>query len=201
MNIGIGIRKLTDNQMIMGGINAFYDQEIDTNHKRGSIGVELISVPFRLNANRYYALSDGYELTALQTEKPMSGHDVDFEVAIPYFPALFAGYNHSKWYGEDDVADVEREVYRIGGNLSKNVSVEIGKRTYSSNIDDQNTAKLSYNYVFDGDADDPKILEVDTRPYRHRKIGPRERYSMVERQNKIVTQVSQSGLKVTFTAL
>ena len=131
----------------------------------------------------------------------MSGHDVDFEVTIPYFPALFAGYNHSKWYGEDDVTDVERKVYRLGGNLSRNVSVEIGKRTYSSNIDDQNTAKLSYNYVFDTDMDDPKILEIDTRPYRHRKIGPRERYSMVDRQNKIVTQVSQSGLKVTFTAL
>ena len=201
VNIGIGIRKLSANQMVMGGINAFYDQEIDTNHKRGSIGVELTSVPFRLNANRYYALSDGYELTALQTEKPMSGHDVDFEVAIPYFPALFAGYNHSKWYGEDDVTDVERKVYRLGGNLSRNVSVEIGKRTYSSNIDDQNTAKLSYNYVFDTDVDDPKILEIDTQPFRHRKIGPRERYSMVDRQNKIVTQVSQSGLKVTFTAL
>ena len=119
VNVGIGIRKLSANQMVMGGINAFYDQEIDTNHKRGSIGVELTSVPFRLNANRYYALSDGYELTALQTEKPMSGHDVDFEVAIPYFPALFAGYNHSKWYGEDDVTDVERKVYRLGGNLSR----------------------------------------------------------------------------------
>ena len=201
VNIGIGIRKLSANQMVMGGINAFYDQEIDTNHKRGSIGVELTSVPFRLNANRYYALSDGRELTALQTEKPMSGRDVNLEVAIPYFPALFAGYNHSKWYGEDDVADVERKVYRLGGNLSKNVTIEIGKRTYSSNVEDQNTAKLSYNYVFDADTDEPQIFDIDTHPYRHRKIGPRERYRMVERENKIVTQVSQSGLTVTFTAL
>ena len=201
VNIGIGIRKLSDDQMVMGGINAFYDQEIDTNHKRGSIGIELISAPFRLNANRYYALSDGYQLTALQNEKPMSGHDVDVEVTIPYLPRLYAGYNQSKWYGEDNAADVERKVYRLGGNLSKNVSVEIGKRTYSSNIEDQNTAKLSYNYTFDADTDEPKFLDIDTQPYRHRKIGPRERYRMVERESKIVTQVSQSGLTVTFTAL
>ena len=131
----------------------------------------------------------------------MSGHDVDVEVAIPYLPGLYAGYNQSKWYGEDNATDVERKIYRLGGNLSQNVSVEIGKRTYSSNIEDQNTAKLSYNYVFDADTDEPKILDFDTQPYRHRKIGPRERYRMVERQNKIVTQVSQSGLTVTFTAL
>lgn len=201
VNIGIGIRKLSDDQTVMGGVNAFYDQEIDTNHKRGSIGIELISAPFRFNANRYYALSDGYQLTALQTEKPLSGHDVDVEVAIPYLPGLYAGYNQSKWYGEDNATDIERKIYRLGGNLSQNVSVEIGKRTYSSNIEDQNTAKLSYNYVFDADTDEPKILNIDTQPYRHRKIGPRERYRMVERQNKIVTQVSQSGLTVTFTAL
>ena len=201
VNIGIGIRKLSNDQMVMSGVNAFYDQEIDTNHKRGSIGVELISAPFRFNANRYYALSDGYQLTALQTEKPMSGHDVDVEVAIPYLPGLYAGYNQSKWYGEDDATDIERKVYRLGGNLSQNVSVEIGKRTYSSNIEDQNTAKLSYNYVFGADTDEPKIFDIDTQPYRPRKIGPQERYRLVERQNKIVTQVSQSGLTVTFTAL
>ena len=48
-------------------------------------GVEPVSAPFRFNANRYYALSDGKALTALQTEKPMSGRDVDVEMALPYF--------------------------------------------------------------------------------------------------------------------
>ncbi|MCH1459587.1 MAG: inverse autotransporter beta domain-containing protein [Luminiphilus sp.] len=201
VNIGVGIRKLSPDQMMMGGVNAFYDQEIDTNHKRGSIGIELVSAPFRFNANRYYALTDGYQLTALQKEKPMSGHDVDVEVALPYLPGLFVGYNQSNWYGEDGVADVERKAYRLEGKLSQNVSVEVGKRTYSSHIDDQNTAKLSYNYIFGADAQNPKLLDIDTQPYRHRKIGSTERYRMVERENKIVTQVSQSGLQVTFTAL
>lgn len=201
VNVGIGIRKLSKDQTIMGGINAFYDQEIDTNHKRGSIGVELVSAPFRFNANRYYALSDGKALNALQTEKPMSGHDVDVEVALPYLPGLFAGYNQSTWYGEDGVSDVERKAYRLRGNLSQNFSVEFGKRTYSGTIEGQETAKLSYNYVFGADSDDPKLLDIDTQPYRQRKVGPRERYRMVERENQIVTQVSQSDLQVTFTAL
>ena len=131
----------------------------------------------------------------------MSGHDVDVELALPYFPGLFAGYNQSKWYGEDGVADVERKSYRLKGNLSKNLSVEVGKRTYSSGIEDQNTAKLSYNYVFGADSDVPTIIDMDTQPYRHKKVGPQERYRLVERENKIVTQVSQSGLQVTFTGL
>ncbi len=201
VNIGVGVRKLSEDQTVMGGVNAFYDHEAGSGHKRGSIGVELVSEPFRFNANRYYALSDGKALTALQTEKPMSGRDVDVELALPYFPGLFAGYNHSKWYGEDGVADVERKSYRLKGNLSKNLSVELGKRTYSSSVEDQNTAKLSYNYVFGADSDVPTIVDMDTQPYRHNKVGPRERYRLVERENKIVTQVSQSGLQVTFTGL
>ena len=201
LNIGFGIRKLNKDQTTMGGINAFYDQEVETGHKRGSIGIELVGTPYKLNANRYYRLSDGKAITALRTEKPMSGHDVDVEVALPYLPGLFAGYNQSRWYGEDGVADVERKSYRVTGNLSKNLSVEVGKRTYSSNVEDQNTAKLSYNYVFGADTDNPSLLDIDSQPYRPKKIGQRERYRMVERENKIVTQVSQSGLQVTFTAL
>lgn len=201
LNIGIGVRKLSEDQTVMGGLNAFYDHELDTNHQRASVGVELISAPLRFSANRYIALSDGYSLNALETETPLSGHDVDLEAALPYFPGLFAGYNHSTWYGEDGIADIERKTYRLRGQLSKNLSVELGRRQYSQTLEDQNTAQLSYNYVFGADADAPTLLDVDTQPYRHQKIGPRERYRMVERENQIVTQVTRSGLLVTFTAL
>jgi hypothetical protein len=201
VNFGVGIRKLSEGQILMGGVNAFYDQEAGSGHKRGSVGIELISAPFRFNANRYFALSDGKALTALQTEKPMDGHDVDVELALPYFPGLFAGYNQSTWNGEDGIDDLERKSYRLKGSLSKNLSVEVGKRTYSSSIDDQNTAKISYNYMFGADSDTPTIIDMDTQPYRYKKIGPHERYKLVERENKIVTQVSQAGLQVTFTGL
>jgi hypothetical protein len=201
VNIGLGIRRLSEDQTVMGGVNAFYDQEAGSGHKRGSLGVELVSAPFRFNANRYYALSDGKAISVLQTEKPMSGHDVDLEVALPYFPGLFAGYNQSTWDGEDGEADLERKAYRLKGNLSENLSVEVGKRTYSSSIVDQNTAKLSYNYMFGADTDVPTIIDMDTQPYRYKKISPHERYRLVERENKIVTQVSQAGLQVTFTGL
>lgn len=200
-NIGIGIRKLSADQTIMGGLNAFYDQEIETGHKRASIGVEVISTPLRFNANRYYALSDGHAINALQTEKPLSGHDIDVEVALPYFPGLFAGYNTSEWYAEDGAENIEREIYRLRGNLSQHLSVELGRRSYNNTLEDQDTAKLSYNYVFGGGSDQPTLIDMDTLAYRHNKIGSRERYRMVERENQIVTQVVQAGLTVTFTGL
>jgi hypothetical protein len=146
-------------------------------------------------------LSDGYQLNSSLTEKPLSGADVDIEAALPYFPGLFAGYNQSKWYGEDGASDIQRNSYRLKGNLSNNLSLEFGKRTYSSSIESQNTAKLSYNYIFGADSAPPTLLDFDTQPYRPRKIGPQERFRMVERENKIITQVSSAGLQVTFTAL
>ena len=62
--------------------------------------------------------------------------------------------------------------------------MEVGKRTYSSSTDDQNTAKLSYNYVFGADTDVPTIIDMDAQPYRYKTITPHERYRLVERENK-----------------
>ena len=201
VNVGIGIRKLSANQTVMGGINAFYDQEIDTNHKRGSIGVELTSVPFRLSANRYYALSDGYELTALQTEKPMSGHDLNFEVAIPYFlpyslatttpngtEKTMSQMSSAKFIGSEEIFR-EMLVSRLANAPTARIlTIKI----------QQSLATITFSM---GMRMIPRSLKSIRDPIAIEKIGPRERYSMVERQNKIVTQVSQSGLKVTFTAL
>ena len=117
----------------------------------------------------------------------MSGHDVDVELALPYFPGLFAGYNQSKWYGEDGVADVERKSYRLKGNLSKNLSVEVGKRTYSSSIEDQNTTKLSYNYVFGADSDVPTIIDMDTPAIPAQESWSEERYEQSGRKIKSMT--------------
>ena len=202
INIGIGIRKLSKSQTMMAGINAFYDQELGSGHKRGSVGAEFVSKPLRANANRYFSLSNGINRNTAQAEKPISGHDFDVEVSLPYFPGLVAGYNQSKWYGEDGVSDVERKAYRLSGNLSPNVNLELSNRTYDSGAKDQNTAKISYMYRFGSEGEVPTLIEMDSVAYRSAKLAPHERYKFVERENRIITQVANtSNLTMTFTGL
>lgn len=202
VNIGIGIRKLSESEKLMGGVNLFYDQEIGSGHKRGSVGVELISSPLRFHANRYFSLSDGTKLNTPQAEKPLSGHDYDVELALPYFPGLFAGYNQSTWYGVSGANDVERKAYRLTGNLSPNLTLELSNRTFDTGIEDQNTAKLSYNYRFGSEDDVPTLIDMDTKAYRLETLRPYEKHAFVNRENKIITQVaSTSNLQITFTGL
>ena len=40
LNLGLGYRKLSDNKMLLTGINAFYDHEFPYDHGRTSIGFE-----------------------------------------------------------------------------------------------------------------------------------------------------------------
>ena len=202
VNVGVGIRKLSDSEKLMGGINLYYDQEIGSGHKRGSVGVELISSPLRFHANRYFSLSDGTKLNTPQAEKPLSGHDYDVELALPYFPGLFAGYNQSTWYGVSGADDVERKAYRLTGNLSPNLTLELSNRTFDTGIEDQNTAKLSYNYRFGSEDNVPTLIDMDTKAYRLETLSPHEKHAFVNRENKIITQVaSTSNLQITFTGL
>ena len=43
LNLGIGKRKLLNNDTLLIGANLFYDHELDYDHQRASVGIEAIS--------------------------------------------------------------------------------------------------------------------------------------------------------------
>ena len=59
-NIGLGARKLTHDNTIMFGINNFYDYDIEEDHLRTSLGIEVRSAVLEFRVNRYEGLSDEY---------------------------------------------------------------------------------------------------------------------------------------------
>jgi len=201
LNLGFGVRHIDQTGRAMVGANVFYDRELNRNHQRGSVGVELVTTPFQLSANRYYALSGDRALEGTMTEKPLSGHDIEARIALPYFPGLFAGYNQSMWY-TDESPNIKRDRYTLGGNLSQHVSVELSHNDYSRAVDDDQKATLSYNYVFGAQSERPTIFSPSLYAYEFKPIGDQQRYQMVDRENNIITEVADSAaLTVTFRAL
>ena len=201
LNVGFGVRKLDSTGKLMVGANVFYDRELNRNHQRGSVGIELVTSPFQLTANRYYALSGDRSLEGTSVERPLSGHDIDAKVALPYFPGLFAGYNQSMWYS-DTSPNITRDRYTLGGNLSQHLSLELSHNDYSRAVDDDQKATLSYNYMFGAETSRPTLFTPSIHAFEFAPIGQHQRYKMVDRENNIITEVADSAaLTVTFRAL
>ena len=201
LNIGYGIRLLDPSEMVMYGGNVFFDQEWPNNHQRASIGIEMVTSPLRLSANRYYALSGGRQLSDIITERAMSGHDLNARIAFPYLPYLFLDYSKFKWYGEDGLDDVKGQTVGVSGSLSDSFSIELERKVYNSNdYASQNSARLTYRYV-PGSNKSPNIFSPISVPYVLERLDAREKFAMTNRENEIQKQQTTAGLQVTFTSL
>lgn len=201
LNVGFGIRALDPTERVMYGANIFFDQEFPYNHQRASVGVEMATSPFRVNANRYYALSSNKGLPGDITERALSGQDIKTKIAFPYLPNLFLDYSKFKWFGKDGLADIKGQTVGISGALSDSLSIEIARKVYSNNdYTSENSARLTYRYT-PGSEKSASIFSPMAVPYTLEKLDAREKYAMTNRENEIQKQQTSPGLQVTFTSL
>ena len=78
VNIGLGIRKLLNDNKVLIGSNIFYDQQFTNNHKRTGAGVEAISSVFDIRGNYYNAIS-GSKNTTEGSERALDGWDTQID--------------------------------------------------------------------------------------------------------------------------
>ena len=99
-NLGFGLRKLSEDNTVMFGINNFWDYDIDEEHIRTSIGLEARSAVLELSFNRYEGLSDEYN-----EEHVLDGTDFQLSSQIPYLHWASAFVNEYRWDGilRDDI--------------------------------------------------------------------------------------------------
>lgn len=194
LNLGGGYRYVSDNDLWMLGGNIFYDHEFPYDHQRASVGLEFISSPVRINANKYLGIS-GYKSDKNGEEaKPLDGYDVTASVAVPYFPGLFVKASQFQWDGEDGRADLKGQDLGLQGNLSDGVSVEVYQRDYDAvGLEDQTRVRLAYQWNL-GEEVTP-LYRVSSQPFVLKPIKT-QRYRLVTRENRIVKQ-KKSGLTVS----
>ena len=94
--MGIGKRYLIDNDTTIVGANVFVDRQLEKEHQRASIGLEYKKSNFKINANRYYPISDEKEI-GLYAENVMPGYDIRITGQVPYIPWAKLNYNKYKW--------------------------------------------------------------------------------------------------------
>ena len=188
LNLGLGYRMLNADQTWMGGVNAFYDQEFPDDHKRSSVGVELVSSAVQLRANKYHAITGFIKDRSGTDQAALDGDDISLKLALPYMPGAFFEYTKYKWEALEGAMDAKGKKYALGGALSDNLSLNIVRIDYDdATQNDKNKVELSYNWRFGHQSQTPTLFDITDTAYQLTKLTT-QKYDLVKRENRIVKQ-------------
>ena len=184
LNLGIGKRKLLNNDTLMLGANLFYDHELDYDHQRASLGIEAISSVASLRANQYYGLS-GWETGVGGTqEKALYGNDIELGAPLPYLPWTNFYLRSFNWEGASGAADLKGDEMSLEAKLPFGLNVEVGKRSNDGNTKDRKFLNLTWTCC--NKKDEPNF-GISDKAYNLTSVAD-QRFQKVRRQNLIVKQ-------------
>ena len=145
-NIGLGYRKLSDDKSMMYGLNMFFDNDIEANHKRGSIGFEAKGAYLDFVANSYHKFTN-QETYKGTKEQVLSGYTIELASQIPYSPWAKINWQNYKWQNEKSSEDTKGNTLALEAYLTRSLQL-ILKNDFSDNtgIDDEFTYELAYFY-------------------------------------------------------
>ena len=182
-NLGVGQRKLLDNENLMLGANLFLDHELSSNHRRASFGVEAITSVGSLRANQYYGIS-GWKLVDDIQEKALDGHDFEVGAPLPYLPWANFYLRTFEWEGASGAADLKGDEMSLEAKLPFGLNVEVGKRSNDGNTKDRKFLNLTWTCC--NKKDEPNF-GISDKAYNLTSVAD-QRFQKVRRQNLIVKQ-------------
>ena len=190
LNLGLGYRRLNQDETWMTGFNVFYDHEFPNDHKRNGAGIEVISSVFELRVNQYNGTTGYITDKSGVDSKALDGRDMGFKVALPFLPGMKFGVNSFAWDGIDGMQDQKGRKYTLGGNLSDNLSLHYLRTDHKlASKKDTNTIVLNYIWNLGQDNVKPKLFDLSSTAYELQKLG-NERYALVKRENRIIKKKS-----------
>ena len=151
LNLGIGYRQLSDDKKWIYGINAFHDYENTYGHSRWSIGTELRSSAFEVNANKYFAISGAKIGRNGNTERALDGYEIEVGGQVPYVPSAKVFAKQWKWEGYQ-TSDTKGKTYslQINAPIAPNITLEAGTKDFDTGTD-VDFVNLTYHIAFGGD--------------------------------------------------
>ena len=136
INLGIGYRQLSDDEKWIYGVNAFHDYDNTYEHSRMSLGAELRSSAFEINANKYFATSGAKTGKDGNTERALDGYELEVGGQVPYIPSAKVFVKNWKWDGYQ-TSDTKGNTYSIQINapIAPNVTLEAGTKDFDTGTD------------------------------------------------------------------
>ena len=191
INAGIGKRILSDDKSYFTGLNGFFDVDQEGN-KRISLGAEVKSSTFELNANYYLGLLDDDKENAGATERVLDGHDINLAGQVPYTPWAKLVYTNYKWKKEKNSDDSQGKIYRGEVFVSDKVTLEGGFDDNNAS-DNMNFIKLTYVYP---PKERPTMADgLSDQAFENSDVS-KDMLTKVRRSNVITLEVETSGVVI-----
>ena len=192
LNLGIGKRKLLNNDTLLIGANLFYDHELDYDHQRASVGIEAISSVGSLRLNQYYGLSNKKKGLNDVNEEALDGQDIEVGAPLPYLPWTNFSYRSFEWKGVDGTEDQKGDEISLEAKFS-GFNIEVGKRSNDGSTEDNEFLKLTWTCC----SRDQEEISVSDTAYKLTSVAD-QKFVKVERQNLIVKQKEMSFSVIGF---
>jgi hypothetical protein len=190
VNIGLGIRKLLNDNKVLIGSNIFYDQQFTNNHKRTGAGVEAISSVFDIRGNYYNAIS-GSKNTTEGSERALDGWDTQIDYHLPGEHDVNFFMNAFKFENPDKISTYEEKGNKYGANA------KLGHFLMEAGYMDDNQGGDSYFGSIKFVVNIGEQKENKTRNFLEYTDVSDKLYQPVKRENKIrVVKISTSNVEV-----
>jgi len=190
INLGLGKRKLINDDTIMLGSNLFIDYQFDESHLRNGLGLEAISSVFDLRGNYYNAIS-GFKTTDEGREKALDGYDLQLNYHMYGYNNTDLFLNTFEWENPNSTYKEKGEKFGIT-SLIGNLAFELG---YLNDNKKSDGYFGSIKLVIPLGAKENK--KTETRSKSNEYVSVRNKlYIPVKRENKIKV-VKISGVTVS----
>jgi hypothetical protein len=192
INLGVGKRRLFDNDTYMLGTNFFIDYQFDESHLRGGLGIEAISNSLDFIANYYNAIS-GFKSTSEGSEKALDGYDLKLNYHLSNSSNTDLFLQLFEWENPNSTYEEKGEKLGMTSSIG-NLAFEIG---YLNDNKDNDGLFGSLKLVVP--LGDRKELMNQEKENMNKKISSvrNKLYMPVQRENKIKLVKLSSGVKVS----
>ena len=192
INLGVGKRRLFDNDTYMLGTNFFIDYQFDESHLRGGLGIEAISNSLDFIANYYNAIS-GFKSTSEGSEKALDGYDLKLNYHLSNSSNTDLFLQLFEWENPNSTYEEKGEKLGMTSSIG-NLAFEMG---YLNDNKDNDGLFGSLKLVVP--LGDRKELMNEEKENMNKKISSvrNKLYMPVQRENKIKLVKLSSGVKVS----
>ena len=189
INIGLGGRKLLNNNTILVGSNIFYDHQFNDNHQRTGAGVEAISSIFDLRGNYYNAISSRKNTSEGGIERALDGWDAQVDYHLPIKQDISVFLNAFEFENSEAGSTFKDKGNKMGLNGKfGHFLIEAG---YLDDNQESDSYYGSIKFVVNMGQDK---IESSKNLVEYLYVG-HKLYEPVKRENKIrVVKISASGV-------
>ena len=186
INVGLVWRSANQAKTLIYGFNTFYDYELNSNHSRLGLGLELKSSVYDVNINVYAGLSDkkNYEGSL---EEAADGYDIEVGMYVPYVPWAKVYYKGYEW--TSSIFNVKHgETLSLQFKPSDRLTIEAGRQRDNTMTVGQTFIQVNYALCCGNKSNNKSVAFISPIAYSYQSVEDRF-FERVRRANRIVKGV------------